>query len=195
MELRIEKPEDLFIPPLGEISYPCNGEITDTKCSSHSIFRDMDYITATPSDIIYSISLHSLIKNKTRGRKRDRWLTYISKYKLSLEPLEFSVIIRSGSLLTIYVDGIDIDEKYGDVIIKNFRVAGSGNYESSFNKLLELSPRLVVINKKDYWFTIDAYKIDYLDANLKKAAEEFIGYKRMECKEIRIIKESRICII
>ncbi|ARM76082.1 hypothetical protein [Acidianus manzaensis] len=193
MDLKIEKPEDLFLPPLGEITYLCNGEVTDTKCSSTSIYRDVDYISITPSDVIYSITLSSIIKNKTRGRKRERWLSYLNKYKLILDPIEFSAIIKSGSLLTIYVDGIDIDERYGDIIIKDFRIAGSGNYENSLNKIMETNPRLITINKKGYWFLIDAYKVDYLDLNLKRIAEDYIGYKRMECKEIRFLKESRIC--
>lgn len=193
MELKVEKPEDLFIPPLGELTYLCNGEVTDTRCSSHTIFRDMDFITATPSDIIYAMSLHALIRSKTRGRKRDRWLSYIAKYKISLEPYEFSTIIKSGAFLTIYVDGIDIDEIYGDIVIKNFRVTGTGNFENSLERLLEINPRLVIINKKDFWFIIDAYKVDYLDVNLRKVAEEFTGYKRMECKEIKTVRNSRIC--
>lgn len=175
------------------MSYICDKEITDTKCYSHSIYRDTDYITVTPSDVIYSMSLNLLIRNKTRGRKRDRWLSYLYRYRLTLDPSEFSAIIKTGALLTIYVDGIDVDEKSGDVVIKNFRITGSGSYENLLNKLLEANPRLVTINKKDYWFLIDAYKIDYLDLNLKKTVEEFIGYKRMECKEIKTIKELRIC--
>ncbi|AWR97435.1 hypothetical protein DFR86_07645 [Acidianus sulfidivorans JP7] len=192
MELRIEKPEDLFLPPLGEISYLCNGEVTDTKCSS-SVYRDIDFISATPTDIVYSITLAGIIRSKTRGRKRDRWMYYLNKYNLSITPTEFSVIIKSGSLLTIYVDGMDIDDTYGDIVIKNFRIANNGNYEKSLNELMEINPRLITVNRKGYWYLIDAYRVDYMDQNLKKIAEKYIGYKRMECKDIKYIKESRIC--
>ncbi|MEM4001019.1 MAG: hypothetical protein QXW86_09775, partial [Saccharolobus sp.] len=68
MRLKITSIEDLFIPPLQEYSYLCNGIITDMKCKGMEIYRDSDFIAFTVNDILSSMSLQGLIKMKTRGR-------------------------------------------------------------------------------------------------------------------------------
>ncbi len=194
MELKIELPEDLIIPPLDEFSYVCDGEITSAKCST-AIFRDEDKIVATPYDIIYSISLENLIKNKTRGRKYNRWSYYVNKYKLSIEPIEFSTTLKTGAVMTIFVDGIDINGTFGDVVIKEFKVSGSRNCEGIINKLIDINPRLIIVKKENFVFTVSAYKVVYIDKNLQNIMREFLGYKRMECEKIVIKDNTRICYI
>ncbi|BDC19443.1 hypothetical protein [Acidianus sp. HS-5] len=194
MELKIELPEDLIIPPLDEFSYACNGEITNVKCDA-VIYRDEDKIIATPYDIIYSISLENLTKNKTRGRKYNRWTSYISKYKLSIEPIEFSTILKTGAIITIFADGIDINGTFGDVVIKEFKISGIKNCEEIINTLKDINPRLIVIKKESFVFTISAYKVAYIDKNLQSAMKEFLGYKRMECEKLVIKNNTRICYI
>lgn len=194
LELKIDLPEDLVIPPLEEFSYICNGEVTKVKCNN-TIYRDEDKIIATPYDIIYSISLENLVRNKTRGRKYNRWSYYVNKYKLTIEPIEFSTIIRTGAIITIFVDGLDINGISGDVVIKEFKISGSRDCEKIVDKLQDVNPRLIVVKKESFVFTISAYKVVYIDKNLQNIMKEFIGYKRMECEKLVIKDYTKICYI
>ncbi|MCH4815924.1 MAG: hypothetical protein QXY87_12120 [Saccharolobus sp.] len=196
MRLKITSIEDLFIPPLQEYSYLCNGIITDMKCKGMEIYRDSDFIAFTVNDILSSMSLQGLIKMKTRGRKRERWLRYISKYKMELEPKEFSTVLRLGALLTIYVDGYEIEGNQGDVVVKEFRVSGTGSNTDHIRKmLLELSPRLIVIqNKNNIWYVVTGYKVAFVDSQLKKIEKSFVNSDRMECSEIQEEYNTRICL-
>jgi len=166
------------------------------KCKGMEIYRDPDFIAFTVNDILSSMSLQGLIKMKTRGRKRERWLRYISKYKLELEPKEFSTVLRLGALLTIYVDGYEIEGNQGDVVVKEFRVSGTGSNTDHIRKmLLELSPRLIVIqNKNNIWYVVTGYKVAFVDSQLKKIEKSFVNSDRMECSEIQEEYNTRICL-
>lgn len=196
MKLKINSIEDLFIPPLQEYSYLCNGIITEMKCKGLEIYRDQDFISFTVNDILSSMSLQGLIKMRSRGRKRDRWLRYISKYKIELEPKEFSTILKLGALFTIYVDGYDIDGISGDVAIKELRITGTGTNTDHIKKFLfDINPRLIIIqNKHNIWYMITAYKVSYIDPQFKKVESLTLGAYRLECQEIEEEMGTRICI-
>ncbi|WP_338604144.1 hypothetical protein V6M85_05780 [Sulfolobus tengchongensis] len=196
MKLKIINIEDLFIPPLQEYSYLCNGTITDTKCKGLEIYRDADFINFTINDILSSMSLQGLIKMKSRGRKRERWLRYITKYKMELEPKEFSTILRLGALLTIYVDGYEIEGNQGDVVVKEFRVSGTGSNTDHIRRMMfEIAPRLIIIqNKNNIWYMVTAYKVAYIDPQLKKIENLFINSYRLDCQELEEESNIRICL-
>lgn len=196
MKLKITNLEDLFIPLLPEYSYLCNGVITEAKCKGLEIYRDQDFITLTVNDVLSSMSLQGLIRMKSRGRKRERWLKYVSKYKLELESKEFASILKLGTLLTIYVDGYEIDGVEGDVVVKEFRISGTGtNTDHILKSLLEISPRLIISqNKHNIWYMITAYKVPYVDPQLRKVEKMILGADRLECKELIEEENTRICL-
>ncbi len=197
MKLKVKTLEDLFIPPLKEFSYLCDGILSEVKCKGIEIYRDEDFISFNINDVLSSLSLQSLVRMKTRGRKRDRWLNYINKYKIELEPKEFSLILKLGALFTVYVDGYEIDGTQGDVVIKEFRVTGTGsNVEHIIKVLKEMTPRLIVHEiKQNIWYMITAYKVPYIDNQLKKLDKLFLNSDRLECKELNEDLEMRICRI
>lgn len=86
MELKVEIPEDVLFPPLPELSYVCSGRITDSKCSGPSIFRDQDFITATASDLIASMSISGLIRTRLRGERGKDGSTTWQNMELKLNP-------------------------------------------------------------------------------------------------------------
>jgi len=196
VELRTEIPEDLLIPPLPELSYICDGRLTESRCSGISIFRDQDFITATASDMVMNMSVAGLVRTKLRGRKRERWNSYLAKYKIEIEPREFTSILKTGSILTIYVDGIDLDEISGNVVVKEFRVTGVGNSNGVVERLSELEPRLIVVETRgNLWFLVTAYKPVHIDVHLRKAIEKTLHVVRMECDELLRIGNGRICYL
>ncbi|AWS00164.1 hypothetical protein [Metallosphaera hakonensis] len=195
MELKIEIPEDVLFPPLPELSFICSGKLTDAKCSGPSIFRDQDFIMATASDLISSMSISGLIRSRLRGRKRERWLNYMTKYGIEIEPREFTAVLKTGSLVTIYADGLEFEDVAGNTVFKEFRVTGMGNTYNVLDKMAEIEPRLIVVETRgNLWYLISAFKIIALDQGIRKALEKLIGVSRLECDEITPIKTGRICV-
>ncbi|QKQ99188.1 hypothetical protein GWK48_01165 [Metallosphaera tengchongensis] len=195
MDLKIESPEDVVFPPLPELSYVCSGKISESKCSGQTIFRDQDFITATPSDLISSMSISGLVRSRLRGRKRERWLNYITKYNIEIEPREFSAVLKTGSLVTIYSDGLDFEEVSGNIVFKEFRVSGMGNTYNVLDKLLEIDPRLVIVEiRGNLWYLVSAYKLISMDLHIRKALEKLSNVSRIECDEISSFKGGRVCM-
>ncbi|BBG25466.1 hypothetical protein [Sulfuracidifex tepidarius] len=195
MDLRVGEPEDMLIPPLQEYTYICGDMITENKCSGSMIFRDADYITVNMNDLVSSMSLQGAIRSKLRGRKLDRWLSYLSKYKIEVSPKEFSSVLKLGSVITLYVDGIDVDGVSGDSVIKEIRVVGTGyNFEKIVDGLLELSPRLITVQvRQGVWYMITSYTCLYIDQALKKKLQSFVNLKRLSCKKIEEKEGTRVC--
>ncbi|ABP95655.1 MULTISPECIES: hypothetical protein [Metallosphaera] len=195
MELKVEIPEDVLFPPLPELSYVCSGRITDSKCSGPSIFRDQDFITATASDLIASMSISGLIRTRLRGRKRERWLNYMAKYGIEIEPREFTAVLKTGSLVTIYADGLDFEDVAGNTVFKEFRVTGMGNMYNVIEKLAEIEPRLMIAETRgNLWFLVSAFKIIGMDQGIRKVLEKLVNVTKTECDEITQIKSGRICL-
>jgi hypothetical protein len=196
VHLVVESPEDVIIPPLQELTFICKDMMTETKCQGPSIFRDPDVISAMPSDIISSMSINSLIKYKSRGRKLERWEDYINKYKINISGEEFSIILKLDPILTLYVDGYDFEGVSGDAVIKEFRLAKTSVNDELIIELSKIKPNLIVIrNKLNYWNLISAYKVEYIDKNLIKAFSKLIGIKRIECNSIKNINLTKVCTI
>ncbi|NON62368.1 hypothetical protein [Acidianus sp. RZ1] len=195
MDLRVELPEDVIIPPLSEFTFVCDKELSNSKCSERFIFRDMDLVSFSYSDVIYNMSLLSIVRSKTFGRKRARWLSYIKKYKISILPEEFSTIIRTNGLVTIYVDGYELDEVNGEAIIKEIKLVNTGRIqENSIEALTSIKPRLIVIsNLSNYWTSITAYKVTYIEQKLKGELSSLSSFKRMDCEKIELKQDTRIC--
>ncbi|MEM0279131.1 hypothetical protein [Metallosphaera sp.] len=194
MELKVESPEDVIFPPLPELSYVCSGKISDVKCSGPSIYRDQDLVTATAADLISSMSVSTLIRTKLRGRKRDRWLGYLSKYGIEIEPREFTTILKTGSLITIYADGIDFEDVPGNVVFKEFRVTGTGSMNNVIEKLMEIEPRLIVAESRgNLWYLVSAFKLVAMDPAIRKALEKLVNVTRLECDEISFLKNGKTC--
>ncbi len=197
MDLRVDEPEDVLIPPLQEYTYICGDMISENKCSGSLIFRDADYITVSMNDLVSSMSLQGAIRSKLRGRKLDRWLSYLSKYKIEVSPKEFSSVLKLGSVITLYVDGMDVDGVSGDSVIKEIRVVGTGyNFEKIVDGLSELSPRLITVQiRQNVWYMITSYTCLYIDQALRKKLQSFVNLRRLCCKKIEKREGMRICFM
>ncbi|MEM0169668.1 MAG: hypothetical protein QXK75_07760, partial [Metallosphaera sp.] len=135
-----------------------------------------------------------LIRTKLRGRKRDRWLGYLSKYGIEIEPREFTTILKTGSLITIYADGIDFEDVPGNVVFKEFRVTGTGSMNNVIEKLMEIEPRLIVAESRgNLWYLVSAFKLVAMDPAIRKALEKLINVTRLECDEISFLKNGKTC--
>ena len=196
MKIRAKRVEELILPPLPEYTYICNGEMNRTVCSGNMIFRDPDYITIFPSDVLTAFSLSSIISLKLRGRKYERWKGYIKKYGLELQSEDTRFLLSTDSFLTIYVDGLDIDGTSGEVVIKEYKLISTEKIqEERVNVTMNLKPHLLVIDKSGFWKSIYAYKIVFMDEKLRNPLKQFIGVKTLlDCKETRTYVTTLICI-
>jgi hypothetical protein len=185
----------MVLPPLQEYTYVCGDILTENKCSGPLIFRDPDYVTINMSDLVSSMSLQGAIRSKLRGRKLNRWLSYLSRYRIEVSPKEFSSILKLGSVITIYVDGIDVEGTSGDLVTKEIRVVGTGyNVDKIVEELTSLSPRLITVQiRQGVWYMVTSYSTTFIDPGLKKMLQSFVNTKRMECKKIEIKGNTRIC--
>jgi hypothetical protein len=197
MELRVEESEDLLMPPLKEYTYICGDIVSETKCNGSLLFRDPDYVTLNMSDMIMSMSLQGALRSKLRGRKLDRWLSYVSKYRIEVNQKEFASVLKLGSVITLYVDGIDIDGISGDFAMKEIRVVGTGyNVDRIVDALVELTPRLITVQlRQGVWFMVTSYTSMFIDTAVKKKLFQFINIRRMVCKKIISKEKTRICYL
>ncbi|BCU68959.1 hypothetical protein [Stygiolobus caldivivus] len=194
MKLKTKRVEEIIVPPLPEYSYICNGEIVTTECKGSMIFRDPDFITIQSQDVLSSFSISSIISMKTRGRKRERWNHYLIKYPLHLERDDTSFILSSNGFLTVYVDGIDICGISGDVVYKEYRViASKKDFEDKLNEALKLRPNLVITEARELWSFVTAFRVLYIEQNLRKELEKILGVTRIECNEITSVDGTVIC--
>ena len=185
VKLITRKIEEIVVPPLPEYSYICEGELRQTQCKGSMIFRDPDFILITPQDILQSFSLHSVIDNKLRGRKLDRWETYLKKYNIELEGQDTRVLLENNALLTIYVDGLTVCEVNGEVVTKEYRIVGSSkNVEEELNSLKELKPSLIIVSQRDFWYMLTAYRVTYITPDLKKELSKLVGISKIDCDKI-----------
>lgn len=195
VKLKPTKPEEVIIPPLPEYSYVCDGEIRQIECKGAMIFRDPDYILINPQDILQSFSFRAILDKKLRGRKLERWENYVSKYNIELEDVDTRVILENNALLTVYVDGLSVCDVNGETVIKEYRVIGTNkNYEDMLASLKNLNPHLIIVNQRDLWYVITAYRVLYITPELKKALTQLIGLTRLECNKIENNK-TLICYI
>ncbi|MCY0849425.1 hypothetical protein [Sulfuracidifex metallicus] len=197
MELRVEESEDLLMPPLKEYTYICGDIVSETKCNGSLLFRDPDYVTLNMSDMIMSMSLQGALRSKLRGRKLDRWLSYVSKYRIEVNQKEFASVLKLSSVITLYVDGIDIDGISGDFAMKEIRVVGTGyNVDRIVDALVELTPRLITVQlRQGVWFMVTGYTSMFIDTAVKKKLFQFINISRMVCKKIISKEKTRICYL
>ncbi|MUN29404.1 hypothetical protein [Sulfuracidifex metallicus] len=197
MELRVEESEDLLMPPLKEYTYICGDIVSETKCNGSLLFRDPDYVTLNMTDMIMSMSLQGALRSKLRGRKLDRWLSYVSKYRIEVNQKEFASVLKLGSVITLYVDGIDIDGISGDFAMKEIRVVGTGyNVDRIVDALVELTPRLITVQlRQGVWFMVTSYTSMFIDTAVKKKLFQFINIRRMVCKKIISKEKTRICYL
>jgi hypothetical protein len=197
MELRVEESEDLLMPPLKEYTYICGDIVSETKCNGSLLFRDPDYVTLNMSDMIMSMSLQGALRSKLRGRKLDRWLSYVSRYRIEVNQKEFASVLKLGSVITLYVDGIDIDGISGDFAMKEIRVVGTGyNVDRIVDALVELTPRLITVQlRQGVWFMVTSYTSMFIDTAVKKKLFQFINIRRMVCKKIISKEKTRICYL
>ncbi|BFH73708.1 hypothetical protein SJAV_16520 [Sulfurisphaera javensis] len=195
VKLKTRNVEELLVPPLPEYSYICNGEIRQTECKGSLIFRDPDYILITPQDVLQSFSFQSIINKKLRGRKLERWKNYIVKYNLEIENKDMRVLLENSALLTVYVDGISVCEINGEVVMKEYRVVGSTkNFDEELKSLKNLNPSLILINQRDPWYMLTAYRVLYITPELRKELSQLVGLSRIECDKIEY-NETTICYI
>ena len=194
-KLITRKIEEIVVPPLPEYSYICEGELKQTQCKGSMIFRDPDFILITSLDVLQSFSLHSIIDNKLRGRKLNRWETYLKKYNIELEGQDTRILLENNGLLTIYVDGLTVCEVDGEVVMKEYRIVGSGkNVEEELNSLKELKPNLITVSQRDFWYMLTAYRVTYITPDLRKALNKFVGISRIDCDKIEY-EGTTICYI
>lgn len=178
--------EEILIPPLPETSYICNNEIVQYECKGDIIYRDADYITITPQDVLSSFSLSYILEKKTKGRKLQRWKNYVNKYNIQLDNDDTWLLLRNNAILTLYVDGISVNDIDGEVVMKEYRIVGTGkNFDEEIKEVENVKPNLVVVSQKDIWYLITAYKIAYITPELRKALSKYVGVSRIECKEIK----------
>jgi len=195
VKLIARKVEEVIVPPLPEYSYICEGEIREAQCKGGMIFRDPDFILITPLDALQSFSLYSIINYKLRGRKLKRWENYLRKYNIELEGIDTRVLLKNNALLTIYVDGLTVCEVDGEVVIKEYRIAGTDkNVDEGLNALKELNPDLITVSQRDIWYLLTAYKVAHITPELKKALSKLVGVKRIECDKI-VYDETTICYV
>ena len=196
MKIRAKRVEELILPPLPEYTYICNSEMSQMRCKGSMIFRDPDYITIFPSDILTAFSLSGIISSKLRGRKYERWKGYIKKYGLELQSEDTRFLLSADSFLTIYVDGLDIDGTSGEAVIKEYKLISTDRIqEERVNETLKLKPHLVIVDKSGLWNSIYAYRVILIEERLRNALKQFIGVKTMlDCKETYSHEATLICI-
>ncbi len=196
MELKVEKPEEVLVPPLPEFSYVCGNELTETKCNGVCIFRDPDFLTFTSSEAVSTMSLQGIVRYKTRGRKQERWSNYLEKYKIALDGQEFSLSLKLNLVITIYVDGYEVNGVSGDAVVKEYRLVSTKRREESLGELLSLKPTLVTLKRhSDYWNLITAYKVSYVDKGLLKELQKLTGIKRAECNPLEVVQGVKVCYL
>lgn len=196
MRLITKRVEELLVPPLPEYSYICDGEIKQSECKGSMIFRDPDYMLITPQDILESFSFYSILNRKLRGRKLKRWENYVSKYQIGIENLDTRIVLRENALLTIYVDGVTVCEVDGETVIKEYRVVGTNkNFEEELGSLKSIKPTLLIVNQRDPWFMLTAYRVLYITPELRKELSRLVGTSRIECDKIENEDNITICYI
>jgi hypothetical protein len=196
VELRVEKPEEVLVPPLPEFSYVCDNEITEAKCKGVCIFRDPDFLSFTSSEVVSTMSLQGIVRSKTRGRKLERWSNYLEKYKVALDGQEFSLSLKLNLVITVYVDGYEVNGVSGDAVVKEYRLVSTKKREDSLVDLLSLKPTLVTLRRhSDYWDLITAYKVTYVDKGVLKELQKLLGVKRMECQTLEVLQGVKVCYL
>lgn len=119
----------------------------------------------------------------------------MAKYGIEIEPREFTAVLKTGSLVTIYADGLDFEDVAGNTVFKEFRVTGMGNMYNVIEKLAEIEPRLMIAETRgNLWFLVSAFKIIGMDQGIRKVLEKLVNVTKTECDEITQIKSGRICL-
>jgi hypothetical protein len=194
VKLKTKRVEEIIVPPLPEYSYVCNGEIVSTECKGSTIFRDPDFITIQPQDVLYSFSLSSIVSLKARGRKFRRWSHYLNSYHIQLEGADTSFLLSSNGFITIYVDGLDFCGISGDVVYKEYKVITTKkDYDQKLEEMLRVKPHLAITELRELWISITGYKVIYIDSTIRKELERVVGVTRIECNRIEERGCTTIC--